>query len=103
MCEWIKNISPDIPLHFSRFFPNYLMKNFPPTPESALIKAAETAKKADINYVYIGNIKTEKDEKTRCPKCSKVMIDREGFMVAENKLKNGKCSSCSHKIEGVWK
>ncbi len=102
MCEWIKKISPDIPLHFSRFSPDYLMKDFPPTQESTLIKAAAIAKKAGLNYVYIGNIKT-KEEKTRCPKCNKINIDRKRFMVAENKLKDGKCYDCKTKIAGIWK
>ncbi len=103
MCEWIKKISPNIPLHFSRFFPDYLMRDYPPTGENTLIKAAETAKKAGLNFVYIGNIRTKKDQKTRCSKCNKIIVDREWFMITENKLKNGKCYNCQTKVAGVWK
>jgi len=103
MCEWIKKeLGKDTPLHFSRFFPVYLMQDFPPTNENILLKAADIAKKAGLNYVYIGNIKTEKDEKTRCPKCSKIVIERDRFNITENKLKNGRCP-CGKKIFGIWK
>ena len=102
MCEWIKTISPNIPLHFSRFFPDYLMKDYPPTGENILLKAGKIAKKAGLNHVYIGNIKLPKWGNTYCPKCKELVIERQWFEVTKNKLKNGKCS-CNEKIAGVWK
>ena len=102
MCVWIKEeLGEEVPLHFSRFFPDYLLKDYPPTEEKVLVKAKGVAEKAGLKYVYIGNIRTEKDEKTKCPKCGKVVIDREEFMIKENNLKNGKCS-CGEKIAGEW-
>jgi len=53
--SWISSISPDIPLHLSRFFPDYEMRDRPPTPRETLEKAAEIASK-HLKYVYIGNI-----------------------------------------------
>ena len=39
MCRWIvKNLGPDVPIHFSRFFPDYKLKNLPPTPEETLFQ-----------------------------------------------------------------
>jgi pyruvate formate lyase activating enzyme len=55
MCKWLRSISPDIPLHLSRFFPNYKMKDKPPTPKETLFKAKEKASEY-LNYVYLGNI-----------------------------------------------
>jgi pyruvate formate lyase activating enzyme len=104
MCLWIKEqLGEDVPLHFSRFFPNYLMKDIPPTDEKTLINAKEVADKAGLKYVYIGNIKTEKDERTKCPKCKTVLIEREWFEVKNNNLKDGACYNCKAKIAGVWK
>jgi len=55
MSRWIASISPDIPLHLSRFFPNYKMKDKPPTPRETLVKARDKALES-LKYVYLGNI-----------------------------------------------
>ncbi|MCX7708667.1 MAG: AmmeMemoRadiSam system radical SAM enzyme [Clostridia bacterium] len=55
MTQWIASISKDIPLHLSRFFPNYKMQDRPPTPKETLVKAREAALK-HLNYVYLGNV-----------------------------------------------
>jgi len=101
MCEWIKEISPDIPIHFSRFFPNYKLKNYPETEESTLIKAGETAKKAGLNYVYIGNIMLPEWGNTYCPKSKKIAIERKWFEVVQNNIKKSKCN-CGEKVAGIW-
>ena len=102
MCGWIKeNLSKDVPLHFSRFFPNYLMENISITPLETLKKAKEVAEKY-LNYVYIGNISTLKDENTYCKKCKKIVIERIGFSIRKNELKKGVCE-CGNLVEGVWK
>ena len=102
MCEWIKTISPDIPLHFSRFFPDYLMKDYLPTGENTLLKAGKIAKKAGLNHVYIGNIMLPEWGNTYCPKCKELVIEREWFRIVKNKLQKGRCS-CGEKIAGIWK
>ena len=55
MSEWVAKISPDIPLHLSRFFPNYKMQDRPMTPLDTLIRAKETAEK-HLKFVYLGNV-----------------------------------------------
>lgn len=103
MCKWIlTNLGPDIPLHFSAFYPCYLMKNIAATPNATVLKAREIALKEGLNYVYAGNIRTEEEENTYCPECGKLLIKRNGFSVDKNNLNKGKCS-CGHKIPGVWK
>ncbi|NTV89280.1 MAG: AmmeMemoRadiSam system radical SAM enzyme [Clostridiales bacterium] len=52
---WISSISPFIPLHLSRYFPNYKMKDRPPTPRDTLLHARETAMK-HLAKVFLGNI-----------------------------------------------
>jgi len=55
MVGWIyDNVGPDVPLHFSRYFPCYRM-NLPPTPIETLKKAERIAKKK-LNFVYLGNV-----------------------------------------------
>lgn len=103
MCEWIKeNLGPDVPLHFSAFFPCYLLEHLPPTPPETVLKARNIALKAGLNFVYAGNMMVEKEGNTHCPKCGKLLIERKWFEVVQNKIKNKKCS-CGYKVPGVWK
>ena len=52
--EWLASISPDIPLHISRFFPRYLVVDRPPTPVETIYKLVNVAKKY-LHNVYAGN------------------------------------------------
>lgn len=102
MCEWIKkNLSVDVPLHFSAFYPTYKLTDIEPTSSKILFKARDIAKKAGFNYVYIGNINSGEANNTYCPKCNGLLIERNGFYVIQNNIKKGKCS-CGEKIAGVW-
>jgi pyruvate formate lyase activating enzyme len=102
MCKWIKTeIGENTPLHFSRFFPHYKVKNLPPTPLETLKKAYKIAKKEGLNYVYIGNVRT-KYENTYCHKCNKILVERIGYFIQEINIKDGKCRFCKSSIPGVW-
>ena len=101
MCEWIKSVNKDIPLHFTAFYPMYKLLNIPPTSQEILLKAYGIAKKVGLNYVYVGNLQTDKNH-TYCLKCNKLLIERLGFNVMQNNIRNGKCS-CGMKIAGIWK
>ncbi len=103
MCEWIRdNISPEVPVHFSRFFPNYKLTNLSPTPIETLERAHKTALQVGLQYVTLGNVPGHKLNSTFCPKCRKILIRRTHFQVTENNIINGRCSSCEHKIPGIW-
>ena len=103
MCLWIRReLGADTPIHFSRFYPLYKLKNLPPTPVSTLDKAREAALSAGLEYVYVGNIPGHAGESTFCPKCKKMIIQRTGYMVGEINLKNGKCRYCGKPIPGIW-
>jgi pyruvate formate lyase activating enzyme len=102
MCRWIvKELGPDVPIHFSRFFPSYKLKNLPPTPLETLTDARKIAMDSGLRYVYIGNIRSDA-ENTYCPKCRKVLIQRIGYFVKSNDVQGGKCRFCGMKIAGVW-
>ena len=53
--EWITSISPEIPLHLSRFFPRYKVDDLPPTPAETIYRLKDIAQKK-LKYVYTGNI-----------------------------------------------
>jgi pyruvate formate lyase activating enzyme len=103
MSLWIrKELGPDTPIHFSRFYPLYKLKTLPPTPVSTLEKAREVAASVGLEYVYVGNIPGHTAENTFCPKCKKMVIQRTGYMVGEINLKDGKCKYCGKPIPGIW-
>lgn len=103
LSRWImKEVGPDVPLHFSRFHPMYLIKNLPPTPVSTLERARKIALKEGLHYVYIGNVPGHKAESTYCPNCNKVIIHRIVYHIMKINLKGGRCTFCSTPIPGIW-
>jgi pyruvate formate lyase activating enzyme len=103
MARWIiANLGPDVPLHFSRFFPQYLLANLPPTPVSTLDQAYQICREAGLHYVYVGNVPGHKGENTYCPNCSKEIIARSGYRLERLDVEKGKCRFCGHAIPGIW-
>lgn len=103
MCRWLlKEIGPDVPLHFSRFHPMYLLKNLPPTPISTLEKLHSIARAEGLRYVYIGNVPGHKAESTYCPFCGQLVLERVGYQVEKIELRNGRCRYCNALIPGIW-
>ncbi len=103
MCTWIVNeVGDDIPVHFSRFYPKYKLKNLPPTPIKTLVEARKTALDAGIKYAYLGNVPGHEGENTFCPSCNKTLIRRVGYRVYENHIEKGKCRFCGEEIAGIW-
>ena len=103
MAQWVKsNLGADVPLHFSRFYPQYLLKNLPPTPLETLERAKAIADSEGLRYVYLGNIPGHPAENTYCPKCRRIVVERTGFTVKQMHLRKGKCQYCQQPIAGVW-
>ena len=78
------------------------MRNLPPTPLETLDLARRIAMDEGMHYVYIGNIASKEGQNTYCPKCRKLLIERNGFTLLQNNIKDGKCP-CGKEINGVWK
>ena len=97
--DFVRSLSPSIPLHFSRFFPQYKMEHVPPTSLDRLVSAKKIAHEAGLNYVYVGNTELKGAEDTHCPKCNELLIVRNRFGVEKNvfagrKFKNLREPSC---------
>ncbi len=95
-------LGPAVPWHVSRFHGDYKWTNILPTPLNTLELACRLGKEAGLKYVYCGNVHGEIDEKTRCPGCDEVLIDRVGYVIGGINLKDGACPSCGQAIEGIW-
>jgi pyruvate formate lyase activating enzyme len=96
-----QELGSHVPWHVSAFHPDYRLKDLPPTQAKALEAAVEIGKEAGLKYVYAGNVPHGRYENTYCPGCGELLIERHGFTVASNMLKDGRCA-CGQKIEGVW-
>jgi pyruvate formate lyase activating enzyme len=102
MCGWhARALGPDTPLHFSRFVPLYKLTHLPTTPEETLVKAREIARSEGLHHVYIGNV-PGLAENTLCPGCHETVIERRGFRILRNELRDGKCGRCGGALAGIW-
>ena len=52
---WLAEISPELPLHISRYFPRFLTTEIPATPVAVIHRLAEVARR-HLRYVYEGNV-----------------------------------------------
>lgn len=103
LARWVKTeLGADVPLHFSRFHPEYLLKNLPPTPVKTLERAKAIADSEGLHYVYIGNVPGHPAENTYCPKCRRVVVERTGFTIRSMHIRKGRCRYCQQAIAGVW-
>jgi pyruvate formate lyase activating enzyme len=103
MCDWlVSNGFRDVPVHFSRFHPTYKLTQLPPTPTGTLEQAREKAIQAGVRFVYIGNVPGHDGSDTICPECGKLVIERKGYRITANNLREGSCSNCGEPIPGVW-
>ena len=55
LSKFISSVAPDIPLHISRFFPNYKMRRKGPTDVKRICDLANIAREK-LKYVYEGNV-----------------------------------------------
>jgi len=87
----------EVPLHFSRFFPYYQMRNIQPTAIETLNKAKKIAIDAGLQYVYLGNVQS--NQNSFCPNCGELLIERQKYeIINNNNIKNNKCTNCGMKI-----
>jgi len=83
-------ISPRVPLHISRYFPQYKF-TAPPTSRDRLEAVVSTA--CDyLCYVYAGN--TDSNTVTACPECGETLVQRDAGRVLVNMTDKDRCPGC---------
>ncbi len=103
LIDWISGeIGPEVPVHFSRFHPDYQLLNLPPTPVATLERARNLAASRGLRYVYVGNVPNHPGNHTYCPQCGKIVIRRNAFFVTEINMLQGCCKFCGQAISGIW-
>ena len=97
----VESCGPDVPWHISRFHPQYQYLDSSPTSLAGLEKACEIGKSAGLHYVYLGNVPGTRTESTFCYHCGRMLIERVGYRIAGNNIKDSKCPDCGAQVAGV--
>jgi pyruvate formate lyase activating enzyme len=101
-CKWImKELGPDVPVHFTAFHPDYKMDDLPATPPETLTRARGIAERIGLRYVYTGNVHDTDGGTTRCPGCGDAVIVRDWHRILNYRVTDdGKCKECGRTIAG---
>jgi pyruvate formate lyase activating enzyme len=102
--RFVASVSPEIPWHVTAFHPDYKMNDRGATPAKTLLRAAEIGTEEGLQFVYAGNLpgRTGEWENTRCPNCKRTVVERHGFRVVANSLREGTCPHCGYAVPGRW-
>lgn len=96
-----RNLGCDTPWHVSQFHPTFQLTDRPRTAPDALRRAAEIGRAAGLKFVYEGNLPGQGGENSRCPSCAALLIERYGYVITANRLKEGACPECGATVPGV--
>ncbi|MCQ2977361.1 MAG: AmmeMemoRadiSam system radical SAM enzyme [archaeon] len=101
ICDFIASeLGKEVPIHFSRFFPMNKMNDKSPTAISTLELAKEIAIDNGLEYVYLGNVQTDKN--SYCPNCGNLLISRLTYCTQDKKrIKDGHCINCGHELNFI--
>lgn len=102
IARFLAEVDPGMPWHVSAFYPQYKMKDLPPTSPSRIHKAVEIGKEEGLRYVYSGNIRSDDAADTWCYACGKRLIHRSGFLSSENHIRKGVCPQCQTPVDGIF-
>ena len=72
-----------------------------PTPSQVLNRARDIGHAAGLRHVYIGNVR-QQGESTFCPSCNRLLIERDGYVVRQNRVRRGACPYCNAPVAGIW-
>ncbi len=102
LAEWVlKELGPDVPLHFTAFHPDWKLRDLPPTPPATLRRARQIAREVGLHYVYTGNVHDPDGGTTYCPGCGKALIVRDWYEIPAYRLTDdGRCPDCATPIAG---
>jgi len=92
LVDWLAGVDPRIPLHFSRYFPDYKL-DLPPTPAETLRGARDIARRK-LKHVYIGNIGGVEGSDTYCEECGGIIAERDGMALVAHHLEGRRCAAC---------
>ena len=103
-CKWImKELGPDVPVHFTAFHPDYKMTDIPATPAATLRRARDIALAEGLHYVYTGNVHDAEGGTTYCPGCRTPLIVRDWYAIKRYQVTpEGLCPTCGGVVAGRY-
>jgi pyruvate formate lyase activating enzyme len=104
MTQWVvENLGPDVPMHFTAFYPDWKMLDKPATPAKTLMTARRIALKNGVRYAYVGNIHAQAEDSTYCHQCGQLLIARDWYVLSKWALdEQGCCGFCGTPCAGVF-
>jgi pyruvate formate lyase activating enzyme len=104
MTQWImRELGPEVPLHFTAFHPDWKMRDKERTPAATLTRARSLALRNGLRYVYTGNVHDAAGSSTYCHACGKQVIARDWYELGQWQLDaSGHCEHCGTRIPGVF-
>ena len=101
VAEFLRDVDASIPWHISQFYPTYKLTNLPRTPVETLHMAREIGLESGLRYVFEGNVPGRGNENTYCHQCGEILIERWGYSILKNTVKDNQCPSCGSPVAGV--
>lgn len=99
--RFLASVSTDLPWHVTAFYPTYRLRDARRTSAGDLRRAIQAGREAGLEHIYAGNVPGESD-KTLCPQCGEVLVDRFAMRTMHNRIVDGKCPQCHTPIAGRW-
>lgn len=101
IAQFIADLSPDIPWHVSRFFPQFEFVQKEPTKTDTIEWAKTIGLKSGLRYVYSGNVAEQSN--TVCYNCKNLLVQRDGYRTKKVFVSENRCPVCDAQISGKWK
>ncbi|GIF04002.1 AmmeMemoRadiSam system radical SAM enzyme [Actinoplanes siamensis] len=100
LSRWVLDeLSPDVPVHFVRFHPDYKYTQVDRTPVERLERAREVALAEGIRYCYLGNVYDNEATNSFCPYCGTVVVERYGLIARPVGLtEESNCRTCDRPL-----
>jgi pyruvate formate lyase activating enzyme len=104
LAEWVmRDLGPDVPVHFTAFHPDWKMRDVPHTPPGTLTRARRIGLASGLRYVYTGNTHDVEGGTTHCGSCGAAVIARDWYTILTWRLgPDGRCPDCGAAVPGVF-
>ncbi len=104
MTRWVvEELGPEVPVHFTAFHPDWMLRDRPPTPPATLRRAREIALGNGVRYAYTGNVWDPAGDSTYCHECGALLVGRRWYeLKAWNLTPDGACRGCGAPCAGVF-
>jgi pyruvate formate lyase activating enzyme len=104
LSEWVmKELGPDVPLHFTAFHPDWKLRDLPPTPPATLSRARRIALEVGLHHVYTGNVHDRDGGTTYCTSCHTPLVVRDWYEIPAYRITaDGHCPQCGAAVPGRY-